>query len=99
MTTDDTKCMYLPQSSNPTPGRTSQKTLTRVHKRTDVRILTTELSVSLERQGKPGAHAYYGSLPNTIQQAVNKPGLHIGTWLDSKIIVLSRKIFRKQDKI
>lgn len=99
MTTDDTKCMYLPQSSNPTPGRTSQKTLTRVHKRTDVRILTTELSVSLERQGKPGAHPYYGSLPNTIQQAVNKPGLHIGTWLDSKIIVLSRKIFRKQDKI
>lgn len=99
MTTDDTKCMYLPQSSNPTPGRTSQKTLTRVHKRTDVRILTTELSVSLERQGKSGAHPYYGSLPNTIQQAVNKPGLHIGTWLDSKIIVLSRKIFRKQDKI
>lgn len=79
MTTDDTKCMYLPQSSNPTPGRTSQKTLTRVHKRTDVRILTTELSVSLERQGKSGAHPYYGSLPNTIQQAVNKPGLHIGT--------------------
>ena len=99
MTTDDTKCMYLPQSSNPTPGRTSQKTLTRVHKRTDVRILTTELSVSLERQGKSGAHPYYGYMPNTIQQAVNKPGLHIGTWLDSKIIVLSRKIFRKQDKI
>jgi len=88
-------------SHNPatTPGHTSQKTLTWVYKRTDVRILTTELSVRSEKQGKRGAHPYYGSLPNTIQQAVNKPGLHIGTWLDSKTIELSRKIFRKQDKI
>ena len=88
-------------SHNPatTPGHTSQKTLTRVYKRTDVRILTTELPVRSEKQDKRGAHPYYGSLPNTIQQAVNKPGLHIGTWLDSKTIELSRKIFRKQDKI
>lgn len=74
--------------------------LTRVYERANMRTLTTELPVRLERQGQPGAHPYmHGSLLKTIQQAVNKPGLHIGTWLDSKTIVLSRKIFRKQDKI
>lgn len=60
------------------------KILTRVHKRTDVRILNTELSVSLERQGKPGAHAYYGSLPATPSRQLTNQ-VYIGTWLDSKI--------------